>query len=192
VERSVESARSASLLIVAGSRRCSAGPEQRRPEKVSSGGFLRNRLRLPSRDSIHNVDPSSTVKRVWIPTKNQGTSIDLEPSTLLQFKERAEAGGARVHFHTVQSSPLTARSDACLRQFRSTLLLGPASLFQRARSANRRRPIASGRNPAMGFLLVVCTSCLLASHAHPARRTLLGWIAPTGGCEYVRLLLSPR
>jgi hypothetical protein len=37
--------------------------KQRRPEKASSGGFLRNRLQLPSRDSTHNIHPSSTVKR---------------------------------------------------------------------------------------------------------------------------------
>jgi hypothetical protein len=37
--------------------------EQRRPKKASSGGFLRNRLPLPSRDSIYTVHPSSTVTR---------------------------------------------------------------------------------------------------------------------------------
>jgi hypothetical protein len=36
--------------------RCS----QRSPEKASSGGFLRNRLQLPSRDFTHNLHLSST------------------------------------------------------------------------------------------------------------------------------------
>jgi len=63
-ERAVQGARSASLLIDAGrSRRRSARPEQRSPKRVPSGGFLRNRLRLPSWDSTHNVHPSSTVTR---------------------------------------------------------------------------------------------------------------------------------
>jgi hypothetical protein len=44
-------------------RRRSACREQRSPEKVSSGGFLRNRLQLPSRDSTYKIHPSSPVAR---------------------------------------------------------------------------------------------------------------------------------
>jgi hypothetical protein len=41
----------------------SARTNNESPEKLSSGGFLRNRLQLPSRDSIYNIHPSSMVTR---------------------------------------------------------------------------------------------------------------------------------